>query len=69
MKAAASEEGPPVVAHAQIITAQIPAADQLLHCSTGCFAGHGDLEDDTECRWLLRGTSKLSTSDPAVHQH
>lgn len=39
MKGAASQEGPPVVAHAEIITAQIPAAGQLLHCSRGYFAG------------------------------
>lgn len=69
MKGAASEEGPPVVADAQITTAQILAAGQLLHCSRGCFAGYGDLEDDAECRWPLRGTSNLSRSDPAVHQH
>lgn len=73
VKGAASEEGPPGVAHAQIITAQIPAAGlalllELLCCSGACFAGHGDLEDDAECRWPLRGTSKLSRSDPTVHQ-
>lgn len=68
VKGVASEEGPLVVAHAQMITAQIPAAGRLLHCSRGCFAGHGDLKDDVVCRWALRGTSKLSRSGLAVHQ-
>lgn len=69
VKGAASKEGAPVVAHAQITTAQIPAAGQLLHCFRGGYAGHGDLENDVEWRWPLRGTLKFSRSDPAVHQH
>lgn len=46
VKGPASVEGPPVVAHAQIIAEQFPAAGQLLHCSRDCFAGHWDLEVD-----------------------
>lgn len=42
---------------------------QLLHCSRDCLLSIGVWRMVDRYRWPLRGTSKLSKSDPAVHQH
>lgn len=54
-----------MVAAYALITAQAHAAGLLLRG----FRGSGDLGDDTERRWPLRGTPKVSRAAPAVCQH
>lgn len=58
MKGTASEEGPPVVARAQIITPQIPAAGALLHCSRVCSAVQCRFEGSCRVQVALEGCLK-----------